>query len=221
MTFGDEALRVELIDSCREMNRRGITRGTSGNISVRSGDGFLISPTGIAYDDLTPDLIVHMQMDGTFAGEVLPSSEWRFHRDVLQQRPEFNAVVHTHSIHATAMAIMGLDIPAIHYSIAAVGGPDIRCARYATFGSQELAEAALDALRDRWACLLAHHGVITAHSTIARALSLAVLVEELATQYLLCRSFGEPPVLGGREIDRVLKKYISYGQQRAALAAAT
>jgi L-fuculose-phosphate aldolase len=216
MSQSDEALRLELIEACRAMNRLGITRGTSGNISVRSGDGFLISPTGIAYDDLRPNLIVHVRMDGTFAGDVLPSSEWRFHRDILQHRSELNAVVHTHSIRATAMAIMGLHIPAIHYSIAAVGGPDIRCARYATFGSEELAEAALEALQGRRACLLAHHGVIAAHGTIARALSLAVLVEELATQYLLCRGFGEPPVLDDAEIDRVLQKYTSYGQQRAS-----
>ena len=105
------------------MNRLGLTRGASGNVSVRSGDGFLVSPTGVAYDDLTPDLIVHMTMEGTFEGNVLPSSEWRFHRDILVARPEFNAVVHNHSPHATSVAIMGHDIPPIHYSIAAVGGP--------------------------------------------------------------------------------------------------
>jgi len=214
MAGHDGDLRNTLIETCRAMNRLQINKGTSGNVSVRVDDGFLISPTGVAYDRLTPDLIVHMRMDGTFDGDVLPSSEWRFHRDILHTRSDLNAIVHTHSTHATALAIMGMGIPALHYSIAAVGAGDIRCARYATFGTQELSDAALAAMADRRACLLAHHGVIAAHADLGRALSLAVLVEELAKQYLLCRSLGEPPVLDDAEIDRVLVKYRSYGQQR-------
>ena len=214
MTCSDLALRVELIETCRAMNRLQINHGTAGNISVRSKAGFLISPTGIGYDALTPDKIVHMRMDGTYEGEILPSSEWRFHRDILDRRPELNAVVHTHSTHATALAIMGLAIPAIHYSIAAAGGKDIRCARYATFGTQELSEAALEALEGRRACLLAHHGVIAAETTLARALALAARVEELARQFLLCRSIGEPPILDDAEIARIVDKYRTYGQQK-------
>jgi len=214
MSGGDVALRNALIETCQAMNRLQINKGTSGNVSVRVDGGFLISPTGIAYDKLTPDRVVPMRMDGTFDGDVLPSSEWRFHRDILHTRPDLNAIVHTHSTHATALAIMGMGIPALHYSIAAVGGHDIRCARYATFGTQELSDAALAAMDGRRACLLAHHGVIAAHADLGRALSLAVLVEELAKQYLLCRSLGEPPVLDEAEIDRVLVKYKSYGQQR-------
>ncbi|HKU95279.1 MAG TPA: class II aldolase/adducin family protein [Vineibacter sp.] len=213
--YGD--LRNALIETCQAMNRLQINKGTSGNVSVRVDGGFLISPTGVVYDRLTPDLIVHMHMDGTFDGDVLPSSEWRFHRDILHTRADLNAIVHTHSTHATALAIMGMRIPALHYSIAAVGGHDIRCARYATFGTQELSDAALVAMEGRRACLLAHHGVIAAHADLSRALSLAVLIEELAKQYLLCRSLGEPPVLDDAEIERVLVKYRSYGQQRAAL----
>ena len=216
MTYSDEALRVELIETCRAMNRLNITRGASGNISVRSGEGFLVSPTGIPYADLTPDLIVYMNMDGTFEGDVLPSSEWQFHRDILSTRPDLNAVVHNHSIHATAMAIMGLDIPAIHYSLAAVGGPTIRCAPYATYGSPELAENALKALEGRRACLLAHHGVIAAHINLTKALGLAEIVEEMARLYLLCNGLGQPRVLPDEEIDIVLGKYKSYGQQPKA-----
>jgi L-fuculose-phosphate aldolase len=207
------ALRRELIEACRSMNRLGINRGTAGNISVRHGDGLLISPTGIPYDRLEPDHVVAMRWDGSFDGDVLPSSEWRFHRDILMARPDLQAVVHTHSTHATAVSILGRDIPAIHYAIAAAGGPNIRCAPYAIFGSQELADAVLVALQDRRACLMAHHGVIAAHSSIAQALALAVTVEGLAQQYLLCLPFGEPPRLSDAEIADVLQKFKTYGQQ--------
>ncbi|MDF1585791.1 class II aldolase/adducin family protein [Marinimicrococcus flavescens] len=208
-------LRVELVETCRAMNGLGINRGTSGNVSVRLGEGFLVSPTGVPYDALRPEQVVRMGWDGGFAGDLLPSSEWRFHRDVLAARPDLEAVVHTHSVHATALAIMGRGIPAIHYMIAAAGGPDIRCAPYATFGTQELADAVLAAMDERRACLLAHHGVIAAGRTLARALSLAVTVEELAQQYLLCLPHGEPPVLDEAEIATVLDKFKTYGQQPA------
>ncbi|MGL4289118.1 MAG: class II aldolase/adducin family protein [Phreatobacter sp.] len=216
---GDTGLREELIETCRKMNRLGINKGTSGNVSMRHGDGFLISPTGIGYDALTPELIVQVRWDGSFACDVLPSSEWRLHRDILVARDDLNAVVHTHSTHATALAIMGLGIPAIHYSIAAAGGPDIRCAGYATFGTQELADAVTAAMQGRRACLLAHHGVVAAHVSMAKALSLAVTVEELAKQYILCRSLGMPPVLDDAEIMTVVGKYQTYGRQPAAALA--
>lgn len=216
MTNEELSLRSELIEACRSMNRLGINKGTSGNISVRHGDGFLISPTGIPYDKLLPEHVVAMNWDATYAGDVLPSSEWRFHRDILQARPDLNAVVHTHSTHATALSILGRDIPAIHYVIAAAGGADIRCAPYEIFGSQELADRVVTALEGRRACLLAHHGVITGHSSIARALALAVTVEELAHQYLICLPFGEPPILSESQIADVLVKFKTYGQQPVA-----
>jgi len=216
----DEAtLRTELVDACRKMNQLGINRGTSGNISVRCGDGLLISPTGTPYDQLTPGHVVLMRWDGSFDGDVLPSSEWRFHRDLLLARLDLNAVVHTHSTHATAVAILERDIPAIHYSIAAAGGDTIRCAPYEIFGSQELADEVLKAMADRRACLLAHHGQITAHTSIAKALALAVTVEELARLYLLCLPMGTPPVLSRQQMLDVLEKYKTYGQQPASPAA--
>jgi L-fuculose-phosphate aldolase len=213
----DIALRNELIEACRSMNRLGISKGTAGNISVRSGNGMLISPTGIPYDALRPEHVVQMNWDGTFAGDVLPSSEWRFHRDIFQARADLNAIVHTHSAHATTVAILNRDIPAIHYAIAAAGGNVIPCAPYATFGTQELADAIVKTLGAKLrACLLAHHGVIAAHVSIESALALAVTVEELAQQYLLCLPMGEPPVLNADEIARVIEKYKTYGQQAAA-----
>lgn len=213
MTDEERALRTELIEACRNMNKLGINKGTAGNISVRYGDGFLISPTGIPYDKLMPEHVVAMNWDATFAGDVLPSSEWRFHRDILRARDDLNAVVHTHSTNATSVSILGRDIPAIHYSIAAAGGGTIPCAPYEIFGSQELADRVVTALEGRRACLMAHHGVIAAHVSIARALALAVTVEELATQYLLCLPLGEPPVLSDDEIAAVMVKFKTYGQQ--------
>lgn len=218
MTPEERALRTEIVESCRSMNRLGINTGTAGNISARHGEGFLITPTGVPYADLTPEMIVPMRWDATFAGDLLPSSEWRFHRDILIARPEFGAVVHTHSTHATAVSILGHDLPAIHYMIAAAGGATIRCAPYASFGSPTLAQHAVEALADRRACLLAHHGVITAHTSIAQALALAVTVEELARQYLALLPLGPPPVLSETQIAEVLEKFRTYGQQPRAIA---
>lgn len=214
----DEELRLrsEVVKTCKAMNGAGINKGTSGNVSVRMGDGFLISPTGTSYDVLEASMVVFVGMDGRFEGDILPSSEWRFHRDIYESRKDLDAVVHTHSTYATALAILGLPIPAIHYSIAAAGGPDIRCAKYETFGSQALSDNALKALEGRRACLLEHHGVIAAHRSLARALSLAVTVEQLATQYMICRAVQEPPVLDDLEIERVIEKYKTYGHQPAS-----
>ncbi|TIM31041.1 MAG: class II aldolase [Mesorhizobium sp.] len=218
MTDEERALRTELIEACRSMNSLGINKGTAGNISVRHGDGFLISPTGIPYKDLVAEHVVAMNWDASFAGDVLPSSEWRFHGDILRARPDLKAVVHTHSTHATAVSILGKDIPAIHYSIAATGGATIPCAPYEIFGSQALADVVVKALEGRRACLMAHHGVIAAHGSIARALALAVTVEHLAQQYLLCLPLGEPPVLSDSQIAEVLVKFKTYGQQGTAAA---
>ena len=214
MSTDVQALREAVVQTCRDMSRLGVAKGTSGNVGVRHGEGFLISPTGIAYEQMRPEQVVQVFWDGSFEGQTLPSSEWRFHRDILFHRREFNAVVHTHSVHATALSIHARGIPAIHYRIAAAGGSDIRCAEYATFGEQALSDNALKAMQGRKACLLAHHGVIAAESSLPRALALAVTVEELAQQYLLSLALGTPPVLVDEEIDRVIAKFGSYGQQR-------
>jgi L-fuculose-phosphate aldolase len=216
MTDKEADLRRDLVQTCREMQAKGLSKGTSGNVSVRSGDGFLISPTGIPYEDLHPDQIVRMRWDGGFDGPILPSSEWRFHADILRTRSDLNAVVHTHSLNATAVAILGRAIPPIHYLIAAAGGDNIRCTPYATFGTQALADLAVAALVGRKACLLAHHGAIAANTSLAGALRLAETVEELAELYLKCLAVGEPPVLSGDQITEVLSRFRTYGQQRPA-----
>lgn len=213
MTPEERALRSGIVEGCLSMSRLGINKGTAGNISARCDDGLLITPTGVAYERLTPEMIVRMRWDASYDGDLLPSSEWRFHRDILQARPELNAVVHTHSTFATAVSILGRDIPAIHYMIASSGADRIRCAPYEVFGSEALAQRALEALEGRRACLLEHHGVIAAHASIERALALAVTVEELAHQYLTLLPLGEPPVLSSEQIAAVLDKFRTYGQQ--------
>jgi len=167
----------------------------------------------VGYAGMTPDRIVFMNWDGSYEGDVLPSSEWRFHRDILVERPELNAIVHTHSPHATAVSILEHEIPAVHYMVAAAGGNNIRCAAYETFGTAELGKAILIAMKDRRACLMAHHGVIAAHGDLARAMALAVTVEEMAHLYLQVLALGAPKVLSDEEMARVLEKFKTYGQQ--------
>jgi L-fuculose-phosphate aldolase len=210
------ALRREVIETCRKMTAIGINQGTSGNVSVRFGDGLLITPSGMDYDALKPEDIVLVRADGSHAGRHKPSSEWRFHRDILVRRGEVGAVVHAHSLYATALAILGMEIPAVHYMIAAAGGNTIRCAPYATYGSQELSDHALAALEGRKACLLANHGVIATGPNLAKALWLAKEVEVLAQQYVLALQIGRPRILPEDEVDRVVKKFESYGPQSNA-----
>src|SRR5580692_8120267 len=163
----------------------------------------LITPTSVPYDAMRPDQIVFMKLDDAPAAGQRPSSEWRFHRDILRARAEVNAVVHAHPPFATILAIMGLEIPAVHYMIACAGGDTIRCAPYATFGTEELSRHAVAALEDRSACLLAHHGLIVAGASLPRAMWLAVEVETLARQYHGCLQIGTPQLLPKAEIENV------------------
>lgn len=211
MTLSDLEARQAIIDACIEMNALGINQGTSGNVSLRHGDGMLISPTSTPYETLEPQDIVFMGWGGEVDGRLPPSSEWRFHLDIMKARPEVNAVVHAHPIYCTTIAIMGRKIPAIHYMVAVAGGSDIRCAPYATFGTAELSAHAVEALRDRKACLLAQHGMIAVGSSLAQAMWLAVEVETLARQYHGALQIGEPPVLSDEEIENVIKRMASYG----------
>ena len=207
----ETATRQAIIEACLEMNRSGINRGTSGNVSCRWRDGLLITPSGLPYRCLTPEDIVYLTLAGEAEGRHAPSSEWRFHRDILATRPEAAAVVHTHSTYATILAIRGMEIPALHYMIAAAGGSTIRCAPYATFGSEDLSQNALAALEDRTCCLLANHGVIATGPSLDKALWLAGEVELLAQQYVYCLMLGGPNLLPDEEIDRVTEKFKSYG----------
>jgi L-fuculose-phosphate aldolase len=215
VTAHEDAARQAIIEACRAMNKAGINQGTSGNISVRWGDGLLITPSGVDYDVMRPEHIVAMQMDGSWqaSDDCRPSSEWRIHRDILRARPEIGAVVHAHPPYCTILAIMGRAIPAVHYMVAAAGGDDIRCAGYATFGSQALSDLALQALEGRHGCLLAHHGMVATGAGLGKAMWLAVEMEALARQYHGCLQIGEPPLLSGDEMQRVVRLFAEYGRK--------
>jgi L-fuculose-phosphate aldolase len=206
-------LATRVLATARAMNASGINRGSAGNVSARCAGGFIITPTGMAYDDCTAADIVKVGADGTAGGLRKPSSEWRFHRDIYAARPEAGAVVHTHSPFATALACQAMGVPAFHYMVARFGGADVRCAAYATFGSQELSDAILVALEGRCACLMAHHGMVVFGRDCDHALALAVELETLCEQFWRVLQLGAPKLLPADEMTRVLAKFASYGQQ--------
>ncbi|MBE9554883.1 MAG: L-fuculose-phosphate aldolase [Proteobacteria bacterium] len=206
------ALRRQLIETCLGMNRLGINQGMAGNVSARLGSGLLITPSGLAYDGMKPSDIVFIDKNGRPKGERSPSSEWRFHYDILHGRKDAGAVLHAHAPYCTALACLGREIPAFHYMVAVAGGDSIRCAPYATFGSQELSDNALAALEGRKACLLANHGMICIDRDLDAVLALAVEVETLARQYCQALQLGEPIVLPAAEMRRVLEKFKTYGK---------
>ena len=213
----DHAHRVALIGACREIARLGLSHGTSGNVSLRRDDRhFFISPTGMAYELLEPEDIPLMDLGGRWFGRRRPSSEWRFHRDILASRAEVGAIVHTHSLHATALACTGRGIPAFHYMVAVAGGSEIRCTPYHPFGSQALSAAALAALEGHRACLLGNHGVIATGPTLAAALKLADELEALAAQYTAALGLGDIKLLDVAAMQVVIEQFRTYGRQDAA-----
>ncbi len=206
-----EDLRREIIATSLFMNESGINQGTSGNISVRVDEGFLITPSGVPYDEMAPADIVTMGLDGSRSGVRKPSSEWRFHRDILRAKPEVGAVVHLHAMFCTTLSILRREIPAVHYMIAAAGGATIPCVPYHTWGTQALADDIVAALADRQACLLANHGMVCVGATLKKAAWLAVEVETLAAQYWRALQVGEPHVLSDAEITEAVEKFATYG----------
>ena len=212
--YDDVATRREMVATCRSMNDSGINQGTAGNLSIRNPAGFLVTPTSLPYDRMQPEDLVQMSFDGTYEGARRPSSEWRFHRDILDSRRDVEVVLHCHSLYATTLAVHHRTIPSFHYMTGVAGGTTIRCARYATFGTQALSDAAIEALQDRLACLLGQHGQISLGRTLAAALALAIEVETLSRMYVQALTIGEPPILPEDEMQRVIlqMKNMSYGQ---------
>ncbi|MDH3691518.1 MAG: class II aldolase/adducin family protein [Gammaproteobacteria bacterium] len=206
-------LREGVISTCVEMNNLGINQGTSGNVSARLEDCFLITPSGIPYEDLETDHIVEMDMDGRYDDAVKPSSEWKMHLAIYHRFAQAQAIIHTHGVFCTALACQRTNIPAFHYMVAVAGGNDIPCADYATFGTQMLADNMLAALVGRRACLLANHGMICYGENLPNTLRLAVEVETLAKQYWHTRQLGEPVLLSDKELDRVRGLFAGYGQE--------
>lgn len=207
------ALAQAVIDTALKMNEIGINQGTSGNVSARNSDGFIITPSGMAYEALEPTDIVQMSPQGEYEGNLKPSSEWLFHRDIYLARPDVGAIIHTHSKFATTLACMRRDLPPFHYMIGVAGGPNVRCAPYATFGTQALSDVAVSALEGRYACLLANHGMIVAAKDLPKALAIAQEIELLCEQYINLLQLGDPIILSEAEMAEVLEKFKTYGKQ--------
>jgi L-fuculose-phosphate aldolase len=211
----EKDLRQAIIDKCLFMNASGLNQGTSGNISARFEDRMLITPSATPYDRLTPEMIAEMPFDaeyGAWVGPLKPSTEWRFHFDILKNRTDMTAVVHAHPTYCTALAIAHREIPAAHYMIAAFGGTDVRCAPFARYGTPELSRLAIEALEDRTACLLANHGSIAMGEDLDKAMWRAVELETIARQYYLSLAIG-PVLLTDAQIADTLAGFRSYGVQ--------
>lgn len=206
-------LRQAVIDACMQMNAEGINQGSSGNISVRAGGQMLITPSGVAYEQMTPDMLVALPLDGSPAapGQMKPSTEWPFHLAILQAKPAVNAVVHAHPVHCSALAMNRQSIPACHYMIAAFGGTDVPLAGYALFGSRQLSDNVIAALQDRSACLMANHGAVCTGESLPRALWRMVELETLAKGYATSLMLGEPHVLSQEEMEEVIAAFADYG----------
>ena len=204
--------REQLLAIAQKLVETGLNKGTSGNASVRFEGGFLVTPSGMAVDEMSAASMVQMAFDGSYEQGKIPSSEWRFHRDILASRIDVNAIVHTHSMFATTLACLHKDIPPFHYMIAVVAGDTIRCAPYALFGSQALSDNALAALTDRKACLLANHGMIALGRDLDDALAVTVEVENLCEQYWRALQLGEPHILTEAEMRDVFQQFKGYGK---------
>lgn len=205
-------LREQIVAACKHLDSSGLNRGTSGNVSCREGEHFLITPTGVPVDEITPSKIVSLDFEGKVMGPGKPSSEWQFHSAIFKARPEINAVVHTHAPHATALACLREDLPPFHYMIAIAGGDSVRCAPYALFGTDTLSQQAVTALADRKACLLANHGMITLGRNLDEAMAVAIELESLCQQYLIARQVGHPVLLSADEMRAVIERFKSYGK---------
>lgn len=214
-TQDEASLRIALVEVMRAMDAAGLNRGTSGNVSVRCGDGMLVSPSGIVPDQLTPDTIVYLDADGTPApGAMRPSSEWRMHQRLLQRRPDANAVVHCHARHATILACANKSIPPLHYMVAVSGRAEVPVAPYALFGSAELADSVADTMGAGYACLMANHGLVTVAPGLRMALAIAAEMEEQAAVYWGALQIGGPTLLDQEQIGEVMRQFAGYGQKK-------
>ena len=206
-------LKHQVLATALALKAQGLNRGSAGNVSARFKDGFIVSPTGMEYEDCTPDDMVFVTMDGMSCGLRKPSSEWPFHCDIYCHFPHAGAVVHAHAPFATSLACLETELPAFHYMIARFGGNSVRCASYATFGTQELSDAIVAALQGRCACLMSHHGMVVYGDNLDHALKLSIELEALAEQYWRALQVGTPGLLSDDEMQRVLEKFASHGQQ--------
>jgi L-fuculose-phosphate aldolase len=216
MSADEATLRQAVVAAVQRLDTLGMNRGSTGNVSARLGGGMLITPTGMGADGLRPQDLVWVGWDGTVQGDWKPSSEWHFHQAAYLARPDLHAVVHTHSTHATALACLDRPLPAFHYMVAVAGGSDVPLVPYFTFGTHELSQGVAQALQQRNACLLAHHGLVAAGTGLAHAMKVVQEVESLCEVYLKALAVGEPAVLSATEMAVVIEKFRTYGQTRRA-----
>lgn len=214
--MNEQDIRTAMVAACKRLEAEGLNRGASGNISVRCGEAMLITPSAVAYDEIGPEMMARLALDddeGEWTGPKAPSSEWRFHRDILRSRPDVNAVVHTHAPYSTILAIARRPIPALHYMIAAFGGPEIRVAGYARYGTAELSANIIEAMADRNGCLMANHGMVVGGPSLRRALWLAGELEALAHQHYHALAIGGGHQLSDAQIEETARGFESYGVQ--------
>ena len=201
----------QIIKYANMLNSEKLSTLRSGNVSLRYKNGFLITPSGVKYSLLKVDDIVFVSLDGKFdETKNKPSSEWRFHKDIYSSKNEANAIVHAHSTHATAVSAHNKDVPAFHYMVALAGGNDLKCANYATFGTQELSDNIINALKNRKACLMSNHGQVAFGDNLEQAFELAQEVENICHQYINAIKIGEPKILSSSEMDVILEKVKNY-----------
>jgi len=208
-------LRAEIIAKSIEMGTTGLNQGTSGNISARYEDRLLITPSATPYDSLEPEMIASISIDensGSWSGPLKPSTEWRFHLELMRNRPEIRAVIHAHSLYCTSLSMTRKEIPACHYMVAAFGGNNVRCSPYATYGGEALSKLAIEAMEGRTACLLANHGMIVVGENLSQAMWRAIELETIAHQYFISLQIGGPEILTDPDLDAVHAKFASYGQ---------
>ena len=206
-----------LIETALQLQKIGLNHGATGNCSCRDGDTYLITPSGVETQNLSEDKIVRMDFEGNVVDSISnlkPSSEWRFHQDIMSKRQEVRAVVHTHSIFASTVSLFGNELPPFHYMIAVAGGSSVRCAPYAMFGTQELSDNIIDALLDRKACLIANHGLVSIGANLAEALQIAEEIEHLCQLYIEAKKLGEPNLLNQKQMIEVIERFQTYGKWR-------
>jgi L-fuculose-phosphate aldolase len=211
----EKNLRAAIIAQCRALNALGLNQGMAGNISARTGAAMLITPSAIPYDLMQPEMLAKMPLDGEYgvwSGRCKPSSEWRFHLDIMRARPEVGAIVHCHATYATVLSMLHKPIPAAHYMIAAFGGPMVRCTPYAPYGTKELAELAVAGLEGRTGVLLGNHGMIATGASLEDAMWRASELETLAKMYYLALAAGQSVILSDDEIMHTVERFKGYGR---------
>ncbi len=223
MAIKEKMLREAIVAEARAMNASGLNVGSAGNISVRLGSRMLITPSGVAYEAMRPEMIAAMPIDGEYGawvGPLKPSSEWRFHLDIMRARPDVGAVMHFHPPYGCTLAMLHKPILAAHYMIALFGGPSVRCTKYAPYGTKELSDLAVAGLGDRHAVLLGNHGALTTARTLAGAARRAVELENLARMYYMAIVAGRPAILSDDEVARIAERLKTYVDVDATVAIA-